>query len=176
MSRRRHKKKPPGEVQLNLAAMLDMAFQLLAFFILTFRPTPVEGYFQMHMPPPVPITNVEMSTESTTGGGGSGAFVETLDILVPAADNGQATTVTVGRQVVVIGRLTPTSLKQLNLHLKSIFGLKAVPFDRIQVHADKRLHYEELLKLVDVCTQQIMPDGKPMRQISFVELGTAKTE
>ena len=29
-------------VELNVTAMLDMAFQLLAFFILTFRPGPLE--------------------------------------------------------------------------------------------------------------------------------------
>lgn len=171
MSRRRHKKKPPEEVQLNLAAMLDMAFQLLAFFILTFRPTPIEGHFQMHLPLAVPMTNVEMSPDSSTGGGGGSAFVETLDIMVPGDENGQATSVTVGRQAVVLGRLTPSSLQQLDRHLRSIFGLQAIPFDRIQIHADKRLHYEELLKIVDICMKQKMPDGKPMRQISFVEMG-----
>ena len=56
MARRRKKHKPPGEVQINLAAMLDMAFQLLAFFILTFRPAPIEGHFQLHMPPPTSQT------------------------------------------------------------------------------------------------------------------------
>ena len=31
------------DVTLNVTAMLDMAFQLLAFFILTFRPPPGEA-------------------------------------------------------------------------------------------------------------------------------------
>ena len=41
----KYKKKPrsQGDVELNMAAMLDMAFQLLAFFILTFRPSAVES-------------------------------------------------------------------------------------------------------------------------------------
>ena len=34
------KHKSNDEVELNLAAMLDMAFQLLTFFILTFKPAP----------------------------------------------------------------------------------------------------------------------------------------
>ncbi len=37
------KKRKQGEVELNMASMLDMAFQLLTFFILTFRPPPAEG-------------------------------------------------------------------------------------------------------------------------------------
>jgi len=40
----RKKRHIEGDVQLNMAAMLDMAFQLLAFFILTYRPAPVEGW------------------------------------------------------------------------------------------------------------------------------------
>ena len=42
MMRRRRKQ---GDVELNLAAMLDMAFQLLTFFILTFKPPPAEATF-----------------------------------------------------------------------------------------------------------------------------------
>src|ERR1044072_1890921 len=51
MGRRRRKRRAQGEVELNLAAMLDMAFQLLTFFILTFRPGPVEGQIMLRMPP-----------------------------------------------------------------------------------------------------------------------------
>ena len=32
--------------------MLDMAFQLLTFFILTFRPAPIEGQISLRLPPP----------------------------------------------------------------------------------------------------------------------------
>ena len=41
--RRRKKRKSSDEVELNLAAMLDMAFQLLTFFILTFKPPRRKG-------------------------------------------------------------------------------------------------------------------------------------
>ena len=55
MSRR--KRRGSGEeVELNLAAMLDMAFQLLTFFILTFKPAPVEGQVNLRLPPPVGLT------------------------------------------------------------------------------------------------------------------------
>ena len=90
MARRRKKHKPPGEVQINLAAMLDMAFQLLAFFILTFRPAPIEGHFQLHMPPPTSQTNVTESTESPNPSTGEEPpFVETLDLMIRADNRGQ---------------------------------------------------------------------------------------
>src|SRR5687767_5269395 len=55
---RRRKHRSQGDVELNLAAMLDMAFQLLTFFILTFRPSPVEGQISLRLPPPEAISNV----------------------------------------------------------------------------------------------------------------------
>src|SRR5262245_65724943 len=55
---RRKRRRTQSEVELNLAAMLDMAFQLLTFFILTFKPAPIEGQVLLGMPPPQPITNI----------------------------------------------------------------------------------------------------------------------
>src|SRR5277367_3608019 len=51
------KKKHRGSetVELNMAAMLDMAFQLLTFFILTFKPAPVESQIRLRMPLPAPM-------------------------------------------------------------------------------------------------------------------------
>ncbi len=60
MRRRRHRR-TQTDVELNLAAMLDMAFQLLAFFILTFNPGAVEGQIAMRMPPPLPISSGKAS-------------------------------------------------------------------------------------------------------------------
>lgn len=169
MARRRKKHKPPGEVQINLAAMLDMAFQLLAFFILTFRPAPIEGHFQLHMPPPTSQTNVTESTESLNPSTGEPPpFVETLDLMIRADNRGQVSSIDVGRETVVAGRLTQPAIQQLNTKLRS--SLKDAPYDRIQLHVDRRLHYEELMKIVDVCTRQTLPDGTPMRQVGFMEL------
>ena len=37
---------------LPITPMLDMSFQLLAFFITTFKPSPTEGQLAMQLPPP----------------------------------------------------------------------------------------------------------------------------
>ena len=52
--RRRHR--TPDDVQMNLAAMLDMAFQLLAFLILTFRPSATESAIGLRLPAELPVT------------------------------------------------------------------------------------------------------------------------
>ncbi|HEX3150660.1 MAG TPA: biopolymer transporter ExbD [Gemmataceae bacterium] len=45
------RKRSPGvDVALPITPMLDMSFQLLAFFILTFHPIPIEGQLAAQMP------------------------------------------------------------------------------------------------------------------------------
>ncbi len=61
---KRRKRHNQSEVELNLAAMLDMAFQLLTFFILTFRPAPVEGQISLRLPPPQAVVVQETAEKA----------------------------------------------------------------------------------------------------------------
>jgi biopolymer transport protein ExbD len=49
--RRRRKPSEDVEPDLPITPMLDMSFQLLAFFIMTFKPAPTEGQIAMSLPP-----------------------------------------------------------------------------------------------------------------------------
>jgi len=49
--RHRHRQKPDHvEPDLPITPMLDMSFQLLAFFIMTFHPTQTEGQIMVALP------------------------------------------------------------------------------------------------------------------------------
>ena len=50
MHRRRRQHTPATEPDLPITPMLDMSFQLMAFFILTFRPVPTEGQLSLVLP------------------------------------------------------------------------------------------------------------------------------
>src|SRR5262245_39795825 len=50
MERRRRRRRSAEGVEINLAAMLDMAFQILVFFILTFSPMPIESQIAAMLP------------------------------------------------------------------------------------------------------------------------------
>jgi biopolymer transport protein ExbD len=169
MSRRRHRRKSSSAVKLNVTAMLDMAFQLLAFFIFTFRPMPVEGHLSLNMPPPVPLTNV--ASETTVGKEGGGiAPLHALHLFVTATETGDVAQVRLESAILSSGRLTPGTLAGIDRRLQPLFARGNAIYDRIQIEVDRDLRYEELLKLVDVCAQQKMPDGKPLGKVSFVEL------
>ncbi len=172
MARRRrfYRKRSDSKVELNLAAMLDMAFQLLTFFILTFKPTPVEGQLAVNMPPPVQMTQPDAKPSDADTPGEGVDSRETLHMFVIANDRGGADEVKIGGYIVAKGSLDPFQLQQVAQGLKSRLGADVTPFDHVQIAVDGRLHYEELMKLIDICTKQKLPDGTLLQKISFTEM------
>ncbi len=166
---RRRKRRGSASVDINLAAMLDMAFQLLAFFILTFRPAPIESHLQLHMPPPTALTSQGATAQATT----------TTDMVLPALDlyvlgnrEGQLVQVDFGnRQLPVFqGSLTEANLNILSQKLAAMFDPQSGAFDRVQLVVDGRLPYEYVMRILDVCTKQKTSSGETLSNISFVDL------
>ena len=171
MSRKRKKHRNKQEdVTLNLAAMLDMAFQLLAFFILTFKPAPVEGQINLNLPPPRQILDPNQIQKDDEGEGEGPAPAHTLTITIASAGNGQVSSMQVGLAKLFDGPLETTRLKMLDRRLKDVFAIEGKPYDQVLLRVGKSLGYGELMKIIDVCTKQKMADGTPVNKISFVEL------
>jgi biopolymer transport protein ExbD len=171
MRRRRRKKRDQGSVEMNLAAMLDMAFQLLTFFILTFRPAPIEGQLAVHMPPPVPTTKVEAGTVDPNKLGTDVQLdLETLHLQVTAGASGDVRQVTLEKSASIDGPMDAAALQTLEKRLQTVFGLQDIPYDRVQIAVDGQLRYGELMKIIDVCSRQKRADGEVVKKISFTEL------
>ena len=165
MVRRRRKTRGEAEVTLNLAAMLDMAFQLLAFFVLTFRQTPVEGQIMLRLPPPqatVVVKNAE-APGSDTENKNPLQGLNTLTISVSASTNGEINGLRVGESPV-------TGLAALDGRLKELFGDQGNPFDQVIIQVSDSCRYDELMKIIDICTHQTLSGGKKLSKLSFVEL------
>jgi biopolymer transport protein ExbD len=154
-----------SEVELNLAAMLDMAFQLLTFFILTFKPAPVEGQVLLRMPPPQPVTNMQAGQKAGSDKSNTNP-VEGLNTLVVSAlanPNGSLKQMAVGD--------TPIAgTTALGVKLAEVLSDPSSGFDQVIVQVDSRLHYGELMRVIDECTKQKLPNGEPLSKLSFVEL------
>lgn len=170
MRRRRHRR-DQGSVEMNLAAMLDMAFQLLTFFILTFRPAPIEGQLALRLPPPVPTTKVQGATVDKQNPGSEVQLdEETLHLQVVADSFGEVKQVSLENSATFPGPMNSGALRGLEQKLQTIFGLKEVPFDRVQIAVDGELRYGELMKIIDLCSRQKRADGESITKISFTEL------
>ena len=168
---RRRNKHQDEEVQLNLAAMLDMAFQLLAFFILTFKPSPVEGQLSLNLPPPGAAPSVQaMGRPSEVTTDIPKETIESYLLQVTADSQGGIGRVkgTNGEDVFV-GGATPQNLERLNRTLNDAFGKSAV-YEQVLIMVDPSLRYDELMKVIDMCLRQKLPDGTSLQRISFKEI------
>jgi biopolymer transport protein ExbD len=165
MHRRRRRRRTQNDVELNLAAMLDMAFQLLTFFILTFKPAPIEGEVALRLPPPKPVTVIKE---------GRAAGSDVSDINPVAGVNTLAVSVFPNRagaiESLAIGEAPIANVGQLETRLKAVLGDPGNPFDQVIIQVGSDLHYDELMRVIDVCTKQTLPSGEKLTKLSFVEL------
>lgn len=163
---RRKRRRSQGEVELNLAAMLDMAFQLLTFFILTFKPAPIEGQVLLRMPPPQPVTNPNGQQAGDNASNTNPVQgLTTLVVSVVANSDGSVKQMAVGEQSIA-------GITALERRLEEIFRDPGNGFDQVIIQVDSRLHYGPLMQVIDVCTRQKLPSGEPLSKLSFVELPT----
>lgn len=163
---KRKKRRNQAEVELNLAAMLDMAFQLLAFFLLTFRPAPIEGQISLRLPPPQGIVAAKNAQKPGEDLKNTNPIegVNTLTISVFADPK------TGEIQSLGVGETPVPGLAALDGKLKDVFADPNNPFDQVIIQVSDTCRYDELMKVVDICTHQVLPKGQKLSKLSFVEL------
>lgn len=166
MRKRRKKQRLHGDVELNLAAMLDMAFQLLAFFILTFRPAPFEGQIALQMPDPHPIANVDSANSKGAESSNTSPLLglETLTITALATPEGEISNLRIGEAEPM------TSLDALEQQLTAAFADPNSPFEQVILQVGSGLRYENLMRILDICTRIKLPSGERLQKLSFVEV------
>lgn len=166
MRRKKKRRRSQGDVELNLAAMLDMAFQLLAFFILTFKPAPFEGQIALQMPDARPLAKVEggQAAGSDTNDKSPLLGLDTLTVTALSTPSGEIAGLRLGE-----GEPTP-SLRVLEDQLAAAFADPGTPFEQVVLHVGSKLKYEYLMQLMDVCTRIKLPSGERLQKLSFVEL------
>jgi biopolymer transport protein ExbD len=152
-------------VELNVTAMLDMAFQLLAFFILTFRSGPAEPAVQLHLPPAQ-----SMVTDAGHGPGKgpldpshiTPAGIHTLRINL-FSNSG-------GLDRMTINDLPAETFDVLRDAMRTILSDPGSPIEQVVVQASEGLHYDEVMKVVGVCSEQKLPKTGDFVKLSLVAM------
>ncbi|WZO98116.1 biopolymer transporter ExbD [Isosphaeraceae bacterium EP7] len=158
MSRRR-KKSSQGDVDVPITPMLDMAFQLLTFFVLTYRPAPAEGAFSMNLLPAAPVARMdaEVAAETNEASSELPAALRTLPTTLRADSAGNLGSVT-------INDLQVEGMDKLAAELASILNDPTLPFDQALIKVDPKLRYAELIKVIDIYAKL------KITKISFAEI------
>lgn len=152
-----------------IAPMLDMAFQLLTFFVLTYKPAPAEGQFVMNLLPAQPATSIAAEAPAEAATDKLPATLRTLPTTLKAGPGGILAQITVGEQAI------PTDPAALERELDKYFGDPNLPFDQTLVKADPQLRYSELIKVVNAFWNAFTK-AKKSPSISFDELTPGEGE
>lgn len=161
----RKKRRSQIECELNLAAMLDMAFQLLTFFILTFNPPPVERKCDLKMPPAAPVAKaIEKPGAQSPMAGLLG--IESLVISAMPSERGDGSLGSISVGEVSLG----SDLAAFDNRLRIALIDESSPFEQVIIRVGSGLHYNHLLSVLTVCYQQKLKSGEKLRKVSFVEL------
>lgn len=149
----------PSDVDVPIAPMLDLAFNLLAFFIMTFNPTPVEVQYTMNLLPGQPQARPDEgpSDDQQATSSELPAALRTLTTTLFADSRGQLDRVTIGEAEV-------QGMDQLRERLQAILSDKTLPFDQALIQADPALHYGEMMQVIDIF------NSLDITKISFAEL------
>lgn len=178
--RRTQRTRSTEEVRLNLTAMLDMAFQMLAFFILTFRPAPPALGFKLPMPPAQAIASVPCPPAPGKNRNSALIGTDTLVITLLSdhaaipAGSGRLTKIVVnaGQGVLCSG---PQAV-ELERCLHTLLADDQCPFSQVIVQVDPRMRYADLMTVIGVCRRMTVVDDAhpghriPLTKVSFVEL------
>ncbi len=149
-------------VELNLTAMLDMAFQLLAFFILTFRTAPNEGQVVINLPP---AAQVGKSIDAPGGGDPTVLPPSTDDTLVVSLFGGPSGKV----EQLAIGDRNIASLDRLKTELRADVANPHANFQQLIVQVSSDVRYDNVMQVVDLCAKLKRADGSPITSLSLVE-------
>jgi biopolymer transport protein ExbD len=153
MSHWRHKSDAAPEVSLPITPMLDMAFQLLAFFIFTYHPSGLEGQMDLNLPSEKAAAAKEKEQVDPL------AAPDKAQDLVPPSDltvnvrtqldgvnNGDISALTLEQPS---GQKPIDNLKALEAELTE--ARKTAPNDAIKIQGDGKLKWREVVKVMDVC-------------------------
>lgn len=142
---RKRKEEPPVDIQVPITPMLDMSFQLLSFFLLTFRPMPTEGQLSINLP------KLDAATDPSVPPPEMSDQQDQYTIYVHSSAGGT---------VALMGLKGPTVNLEDIKDFQSLYSqLKAIPkpADRgpagitITIEAANELNYAQLVEIMNLC-------------------------
>jgi biopolymer transport protein ExbD len=155
--------------EVPIAPMLDMAFQLLTFFVLTYHPAPSEVQFVMNLLPAQPATAISAEAPTDQPSDNLPASIRTLPTILRAGEGGSLAQIMVGDTAIA------TDPKELKAELDKYFQDKDLPFEQTLLKVDPRLKYSELMKVMNAFMSAFL-DAKKAPNITFDELAPGEGE
>ena len=158
---RRRASRDDDKIELQMTPMIDIVFQLLVFFIMTFKIVTQEGDFNIKMPL---AANTGMSVDPS---------VPPMKLRLTADRDGTLTGIQLNDN-------TFDQFEKLHLHIISIVGGDQ-PDDsfresaEIEIDADYQLRYEYVIKAITAITGYRTPENEIVKLIEKIRFSPPKS-
>ncbi len=160
---RRYRPGPPEDVAFPVAPMLDMAFQLLAFFVLTFKNPSAETHVDLELPatPAALPTRVEGRAPLRSSRRADTDLENDLLVRAEADDLGELRSLRLGEAII-------PDMATLGQRLRRYTRLLEGRGLRVRLVADERLRYEPAARIIATCSAagvasiRLTPPGGPL--------------
>jgi biopolymer transport protein ExbD len=162
MAHRKVSNEATTEVELPVTPMLDMTFQLLVFFIITYHPSSLEGQMDFNLPATGAARatnrdNVDPDQPSDTDLSPKGAMTLTIKGDIAVGDRrGDISNIVVQmpNNGPEFSFQTPEKMYDFLIEIRKSPNTYKVDLENkndIQVQADSTLKYSKVIKVVDLC-------------------------
>jgi len=140
----------PEEIKINMTAMIDIVFQLLVFFIMTFKVVAMEGDF-----------NIKMPLASESADSLDEELPDLITVRLEAGENGNISSIIVDdsetlREATMFPDLTNIVEERLAAE-----GNPVQNYEReVEFDIDYNLKYSYAVKATSAVSRRALPDGK----------------
>jgi len=157
---RHHGTANQAKVDIQMTPMLDMIFQLLIFFILTFKPVIDEGQFDVTMSK-IPGEKVAAgpTIDSSQQSQEVAETKPSIPIVVRSTANGRLAGI-------VLGERSMSGVGELQTSLKELVGDTPEEFE-VALEVDERLKYEYVMQIINAISHS------HLQAMSFGDLNSA---
>ncbi len=144
----RNRSTGPTKVEIPMAPMIDIVFQLLIFFMLNLKIVSPEGNFNINMPISAPMAAASDNN------------LPEIKVSLRSDRNGKLTQLTFGTKD--LGN-DDNAFERLNREILTIIGRPGNPLTKeveVEIDADFETHYKYVVKAISKCTGRYDPDTK----------------
>ena len=144
------------EIELQMTPMIDIVFQLLVFFIMTFKIMAPEGDF-----------NIKMPLAAPSAGPPSDAFLPPITVRLTALSNGNLADIRFG------ARSLGTNFKALRQAVLDMMGDEPDPSmletTEVEFDCDYHLRYENVIEAITAVSGYVSPEGEVVTLIEKIK-------
>ena len=141
------------EIKLNMTAMIDVVFQLLVFFIMTFKIVALEGDFNVKMP----LASTEPTEQDIEN------FTTLIEVKLKAGENGNIAAIDVNNGTEISSLSGVSMYDDLTKLVESVLAANSDPStaDDVEVEfdIDYQLKYQYTVRAIGAVSGKILSDN-----------------